>query len=216
MCSSDLFLAAILVGTLLLVYFGIKENALERVHPSKSPEVLSNRASEFIAKIGYPAKPVDREWDFAYNSDFIEYVSSHDKPHADWSKLPYQRPELLSFWYRQSQKNLIADKFWNNGIPGVVSFDDPPMITSGMVDVWTDDEGRLGWFQAIPDEKEEPPASGTTGNGEIKKPDWSALFAAAEIDPTQLKSVPSSWNSLAASDYREAWEIGRASCRERV
>ncbi|MBV9886475.1 MAG: serine/threonine protein kinase [Acidobacteria bacterium] len=200
------FLAAILVGTLLLLYFGIKENALERVHPSKSPEVLSNRASELIAKIGYPGKLVDREWGFGYNSDFIEYASTHDKPHADWTKLPYQRPELLSFWYRQSRKNLIADNFWGSGIPGVVTFDDPPMITSGMIDIWTDDEGRLGWFQAIPDEKEEPPASGGSANGEIKKPDWSALFAAAEIDPAVLKSVPSSWNSLAASDYREAWD----------
>ena len=41
-------------------------------------------------------------------------------------------------------------------IPGVVTFDDPPMITSGMVDIWMDDEGRLGWFQAIPDEKRRP------------------------------------------------------------
>jgi hypothetical protein len=200
------FLAAILVGTLLLVYFGIKENALERVHPSKSPEVLSNRAAELIAKIGYPGKPMDREWGFSYNGDFIDYASSHDKPHADWSKLPYQRPELLSFWYRQSRKYLIADRFWGNGVPGVVTFDDPPLITSGMIDIWTDDEGRLGWFQAIPDEKEEAPASGTNANGEIKKPDWGVLFAAAEIDPTQLKSGPSTWNSLAASDYREAWD----------
>jgi len=200
------FLAAILVGTLLLLYFGIKENALERVHPSKSPEVLSNRASELIAKIGYPGKPVDRDWGFGYNSDFIQYVSTHDKPHADWSKLPYQRPELLSFWYRQSRKNLTPDRFWGNGVPGVVTFDDPPMITSGMVDVWMDDEGRLGWFQAIPDEKEEPPPPGANANGEIKKPDWSVLFAAAEIDPAQLKDVPSTWNSLAASDYREAWD----------
>src|SRR5579863_9087349 len=200
------FLAAILVGTLLLVYFGIKENALERAHPNKSPEVLSNRAAELIAKIGYPGKPVDREWDFSYNSDFIDYASKNDKPHPDWSKLPYQRPELLSFWYRQSRKNLIANNFWGSGVPGVVTFDDPPMITSGMIDVWTDDEGRLGWFQAIPDEKETLAASETNANGEIKKPDWTALFAAAEIDPAQLKSVPSSWNSLAASDYREAWD----------
>src|ERR1700722_14927990 len=200
------FLAAILVGTLMLIYFGIKENALERVHPSKSPEVLSNHASELIAKIGYPGKPVDKEWGFGYNTDFINYASTHDKPHADWSKLPYQRPELLSFWYRQSQKTLIPDRFWGNGVPGVVTFDDPPLITSGMIDLWTDDEGRLGWFQAIPDEKEEPAAPGANANGEIKKPDWTALFAAAEIDPPQLKSVPSSWNSLAASDYREAWD----------
>jgi Protein kinase domain/zinc-ribbon domain len=200
------FLAAILVGTLLLVYFGIKENALERVHPSKSPEVLSNRAQELVAKIGYAGKPADREWGFGYNSDFIQYASTNDKPHADWSKLPYQRPELLSFWYRQSKKEFIPDNFWGNGIPGVVTFDDPPLITSGMVDIWMDDEGRLGWFQAIPDEKEEAPASGTNATGEVKKPDWGALFAAADIDPSQLKSAPSTWNSLAASDYREAWD----------
>jgi hypothetical protein len=202
------FLAATLLGTLLLLYFGVKENAVERVHPRKSPEVLSNRAEELIAKIGYRERPVDRGRGFGANSDFIEWVGTHDRPHPDWSKLPFQRPELLSFWYRQSEKNLIADNFWGNGVPGVVTFDDPPMITSGMVDVWMDDEGKLGWFQAIPDEKEEAAASGSGANAtsEIKKPDWGVLFAAADIDPTQLKSVPSTWNSLAASDYREAWD----------
>jgi hypothetical protein len=200
------FLTAALAGILLLLYFGVKETAVERVHPEKSPEVLSNHASEIIAKIGYPERPADRESGFSYNTDFIEYVSTHDKPHADWSKLPYQRPELLSFWYRQSKKELVADGFWGNGIPGVVTFDDPPLVTSGMVDVWMDDQGRLGWFQAIPDEKEEGSGSGPIAGNEIKKPDWSVLFSAAEIDPAQLKSTPSTWNSLAASDYREAWD----------
>ena len=204
------FLVATLIGTLLLLYFGVKENAVDRVHPRKSPEVLSNRAEELIAKIGYAERPVDRGWGFGINSDFIEWVGKNDKPHPDWSNLPSQRPELLSFWYRQSEKILIPDKFWGNGIPGVVTFNDPPLITSGMVDVWMDDEGRLGWFQAIPDEKEEAPAaapaSGVNANGEIKKPDWAALFAAADIDPSQLKNAPSTWNSLASSDYREAWD----------
>jgi hypothetical protein len=204
------FLAAILAGTLLLLYFGVKENAVERVHPRKSPEVLSNRAEELVAKIGYPERPVDRNWGFGVDSDFVEWVGKNDKPHPDWAKLPYQRPELLSFWYRQSEKILIPDGFWGNAIPGVVTYDDPPMITSVMVDVWMDDEGRLGWFQAIPDEKEEAPASasaaGVTAINEIKKPDWGVLFAAAEIDSSQLKSAPSTWNSLAASDYREAWD----------
>jgi serine/threonine protein kinase len=200
------FLAATLVGILLLFYFGIKENAIERVHPRRSPEVLSNKASELTAKIGYPERPVDREWGFAIDSDFISWVSEHDKPHADWNKVPYQRPELLSFWYRQSRKNLIPDGFWGNGIPGVVTSEDPPLITSGMVDIWMDDDGRLSWFQAIPDEKEDAPASGVNASSEIKKADWGPLFAAAELDPAELKSVPSTWNSLAASDYREAWD----------
>jgi serine/threonine-protein kinase len=211
------FLAATLIGTLLLLYFGVKENAVERVHPHKSPEVLSNRAEELIAKIGYPERPVDRGWGFGVNSDFVEWVGKNDKPHPDWAKLPYQRPELLSFWYRQSEKILIPDRFWGNAIPGVVTYDDPPMITSGMVDIWMDDEGRLGWFQAIPDEKEAPAsadasapgtnnASASNAASEIKKPDWGVLFAAAEIDSSQLKSAPSTWNSLAASDYREAWD----------
>ncbi len=51
------FLAATLLGTLLLLYFGVKENAVERVHPRKSPEVLSNRAEELIAKIRLSGTP---------------------------------------------------------------------------------------------------------------------------------------------------------------
>jgi hypothetical protein len=83
--------------------------------------------------------------------------------------------------------------------PGIVTPTVPPPVTSGMANVVLDPKGRLLAFQVIPPEKEDAPRAPTT-------PDWQPLFAAAELDPAQLRPVTPAWASLAASDVRAAWE----------
>src|SRR6266403_1894013 len=43
-------LAALLLGALLFVYIGVKEDALETLHPSKPSEVLAHQAQEILAR----------------------------------------------------------------------------------------------------------------------------------------------------------------------
>jgi serine/threonine protein kinase len=197
-------LFALLLGTIFFVYMGVKESGLERLDPSKSPEVLASKASEILARLGYPDRPVDKAFGFAEDTDLLSYVKQNDKPRPDWSQVLTLRPMLLNFWYRQSPRELVAEGVWGGGLtPGVVTFDDPAPTLSGMITMWLDADGRLQWLQALPPQLE---PSESAAQQPAHGADWSALFAAAEIDPTQLHSVAPTWNSLAAADERKAWD----------
>jgi hypothetical protein len=182
---------------------GVKENGLERLHPAKSPEVLASNAGEILARLGYPDRPVDRAFGFSEDNDLSNYIARNDKP-PDWKQALTQRPMLLNFWYRQSPSEMVAEGVWAGGLtPGVVTFDDPAPTLSGMITVWLDAEGRLQWLQALPPQVD---TSASAAQQPAHAADWSALFAAAEIDPSQLHSVAPTWNSLAAADERKAWD----------
>jgi len=67
-----------------------------------------------------------------------------------------------------------------------------------MVNVKLDAKGRLIYLQAIPPQKESPSA-------QVVPPDWSPLFAAAELDVSRLQPAQPEWTSLGAADTRAAW-----------
>jgi serine/threonine protein kinase len=197
-------LAAVLLGIVFLTYIGVKESGLERLHPEHPPEVMNHRAQEIIAKLGYPTRGGDRAGEFSYDTDLLSYFSKNGGPRPDWDLILSQRPTLLNYWYRQSPTAMISEGWWNAMTPGVVGFDEPPPILSGMITVWMDAEGRLLWFQAIPQEVEANTPAAAENSAHTM--DWSSLFAAAEIDPKQLHQAASRWNSLAAADTRDAWD----------
>ncbi len=193
-------LAAVLLGTVLFAYVGIKENGLERIHPSKSPEILASKAREILVKLGYAEPPADKVGGFSFDGDLLAYLEKNSKSQPSWNELLPERPQLLQFWYREDPRGMTPNGFWNNSLtPGVVTFDDPPPILSGMINVKLDSEGRLTYFQAIPPERDDHPPT-------PHPVDWSALFAAAEIDPAQLRAATPSWATLASTDTRQAWD----------
>jgi hypothetical protein len=197
-------LFAVLMGTVFLFYMGVKESGLERLHPAKSPEVLASKAGEILGRLGYPDRPIDRAFGFGEDDDFLNYVARNDKPRPHWSQVLSQRPMVLNFWYRQSPREMVAEGVWGGGLtPGVVEFNDPAPTLSGMATLWMDAEGRLQWLQAIPPQVQ---SGAATTEAPGHPADWSALFTAAEIDPSQLHPVPPTWNSLAAADERKAWD----------
>src|SRR5262249_55543967 len=106
---------------------------------------------------------------------------------------------------RQSPKGMVAFEFDDNlRTPGVVRENDPPTVTSGMVNVELDPQGRLTYFQAIPEEK-------LITSADAAKPqiaaafDWSVLFIAADLDLSKFQPTAPAWNTLAASDAHGAW-----------
>jgi hypothetical protein len=196
-------LFAVLLGTIFLVYMGVKENGLERLHPGKSPEILASKAGEILARLGYAEQPADKAFGFSEDNDLSNYIARNDKA-PDWKQALAQRPMLLNFWYRQSPSEMVAEGVWGGGLtPGVVRFDDPAPTMSGMITVWLDAEGRLQWLQALPPQVE---TSVSAAQQPAHGADWTALFAAAEIDPTQFHAVAPTWNALAAADERKAWD----------
>src|ERR1700722_3167076 len=203
-------LAAVLLGLALVTYFSIHYSALEKMSLELTPEVLTQKSHEIIARLGYEVRPADNAHSLRYDGDFQDYVEKNDKP-PHWDEVLAARPTLLQYWYRQSPDSLVANDFMDNLLtPGIVTRNDPPTVLSGMIDLELDPQGRLTYFQAIPpqrqpeqkdDSKKEIAASSATA----VPFDWDVLFSAAGLDPSKLQPAQPSWTSLAASDTRVAW-----------
>jgi len=192
-------LAAVLAGLVLISYLAVRYNGLAKMQLELTPEVLTQKSRDIIARLGYTDRPEDSASDIYYQSDFQEYVENNDKPRPNWDTVLAARPSLLGFWYRQSPDDMMAEGFRDQLMnPGIVTRNDPPQVLSGMINVELDPQGQLTYFQAIPPQEENsaaPPANFA----------WSVAFAAAGLDPTKFQKAEPAWNSLADSDARVAW-----------
>jgi serine/threonine-protein kinase len=191
-------LAAVLLGLAAVAFIGLKVSGLQLMNGLLPPEVLDQKAREIIGQLGYSAPAADHAAMYSFNTDFTDYVHEHFRPRPDWSKVLAQRPQVLIYLYRQSPVDLEPDGYHKFLVPGVVTFDDPAPTQSGMINLTLDAQGRLSYWQAIPDELEPDP---TPAQGV----DWKPLFAAAGLDPAQFQSAAPTRLSLAAFDERAAW-----------
>ncbi len=191
-------LAVVILGLAVVVFIGLKVSGLQLMSGVLPPEVLNQKARETLEKLGYSSSAADRAAMYSYDTDFTDYVHEHSKPRPNWPKVLAQRPQALTYWYRQSPVYLEPDRFQTFMTPGVVTFDDPPAIQSGMINMVVDAQGRLSYLQAIPEEVESNPP-------DADRVDWKPVFAAAGLDPSLLKPAEPNRLSLAAFDERAAW-----------
>jgi serine/threonine protein kinase len=193
-------LAAILIGLAGAVYLSIRNNGLDKMGADLPPEVLTQKAHETIARLGYEGRPADSVFDFDYDINFVEYVEKNDKPRPQWDQILKARPSVLQYWYRESPEAMIATGFRDYLLtPGIVSQRDPAPTLSGMIRLQLDVRGRLVAFEAIPPEKADPPAAAAPPS------DWKILFNEAGLDLSQFQTAQPTWNSLASPDTRAAW-----------
>lgn len=199
----NLALACLLTVIALIAactFLGYRESGIRRIHPQRSPELLSQKAKEIISALGYPDQANDSASGFTYDFSYLGYLDKKDKLGAAWNEVLTGRAPVLLFWFRQSPKELVPEDPWSISLtPGVVTFNDPQQTFSGMVNVQLDVNGRLLYFQAIPPEREEGP-------GRAMSPDWQPLFTAAGLDLADFQSASPTWNSLASADSRAAWD----------
>jgi serine/threonine protein kinase len=189
----------VLLGLAVGTYLTIRYSAIEKMHLEQTPEVLAHRAREIVTQLGYPEKPADTAFGFDYDTDFRDSVEKESKPAVNWDEVMAGRPTTLQFWYRQSPDLLGPEGYRNNLlIPGIVTENDPPTALSSMINVKLDAKGRLIYMQAIPPQKDASPPS-------TEPPDWSALFSAAEVDPSKLQPAQPEWTALGIADARAAW-----------
>lgn len=186
------YLAAFLIGLALVAFLSDKVQLHRYVPLDKSPDVLADRASTMIKRFGYADAARDRVYGFTRNSGYLQYVGEHDHSASRWQALAAGRPWGVLFWYRQSPQRLQPSNYWD------VSFNDPPLSESGMVSLMLDTEGRLVDFFCFP-----PMIDASSAPVSF---DWSGLFAAAELDIANFKSVESQWVPPVAYDQRAAWE----------
>jgi serine/threonine-protein kinase len=191
-------LAGVVVGLALVFFLSVKISGLELMRGLLPPQVLQQKAREFIDQFGYSSDAVDHAAMYDYDTDFTDYVHEHAKPKPDWPRVMTERPQVLRYLYRQSPMYLSPKRFSMLTMPGAPTFDDPPPIQSGMINLILDTRGRLSYFQAIPDEIQ----SDTSREQPV---DWKPLFTAAGLDPAQFQSSAPTHLSLAAFDQRAAW-----------
>ena len=190
---------ALMLALALVVYLDLRYSGIDKMHLELTPEVLTQKAREIAARLGYPERALDSAADLQYDGDLQDYFETKEKPRPDWPTLLLSRPSLLRFWYRQSPDTLFADQFRDQSLnPGIVARDDPPTTLSGMINLELDPQGRLVYFQAIPQQKDDAAA-------QTPPFDWNVLFSAAQLDPTKFQKTEPAWNSLASSDTRMAW-----------
>src|SRR5581483_8336583 len=170
-------LAGVLVGLAFAIGLSVLYNGYDRMNREMAPEVLTEKAHEVIARLGYEGKPADSAYDLDIDGDFQDAVLRG-------------RPSLLMYWYRQSPDTMSPNEFRDNLLtPAVISETDPPNTLSGMINVHLDPQGRLTFFQAIPAEKLDankqipnaPTAPAATPF------DWNIVFNAAGLDPSKLQ-----------------------------
>jgi serine/threonine protein kinase len=191
--TSCVLVAFILVALAALVVTSGHVNVLHRMPFEKPPAVLEQNARDFIQKLGYTDRPVDRAYGFNWDVDYQKYAGQRENRSAFEAQLSEGQPPLVYFWYRQSP-NYLETK----SIQEPVSEVDPPQDTSGMLSLRLDPQGRLIHFSHV------SPTTETTSETP-HAPDSTTLFAAVGIDADRFHSTEPQWNPGVTFDSRAAW-----------
>jgi hypothetical protein len=168
--------------------------AYDMLPMQKPPEVLRQRAIEIAERFGYSRDPVDHASGFRLDLEFLQYIRKNESSRERWNQLKNGRPSVVRYWYRQAQHYMIPFS------ESVISPEDPPVTKTGMVLMSIDTEGRLFFFEVVPEESAEP---------QNKEPfDWSALFREAGLDMTQFAASRPQKIPLQVYDEQMSW-IGK-------
>jgi hypothetical protein len=163
----------------------------------KPPEVLAERARETLARFGYAQRPADRASGFEVDLEHLRYLQTHDPSRSHWSRL---EPSFLRFWYRESPQPLESWRYpFQYGNVSRISPADPPFDLAGMTLVGLDSRGRLTELVVVPPSVAEAVSAPT-------EPDWMALLARADFDPSAWKTATPERNPPVYADARAAWE----------
>lgn len=187
-------LVVALAGVAMIVFAAI---ASMKVAPqntvlfTKSPEVLSERANEVRAALGYPDQPVESQYRYHYEPTYFDYLGLNSPPEA-WAKMSTGQPMIMVFRERQSPQ------YFDVLLSGNGEWQFESQTKPGMRSIWLDTRGRLVEFSAVPPRYVETSSPG--------QPDWGAAFAAAGLDPARFTETTPVWTPLVASDTRKAWQ----------
>ena len=186
---------SVAVGLFAFIVFfsgSVKHN--ERIPLEKSPEVLAERASTILRKIGYPNTAVDTDFGFDANLDYYSYASRNGSDPNRWEKMRSGQPAVIYFWHRTSPRYLEP------GQTASVAPDDPPNDVAGMTRVILDPLGRLLEFQAVPPQVR----SETAFSGETN---WADFFTEAGMDIRNYRnSGVTNWTPPVFADASGSWE----------
>lgn len=188
-------LACMIGGIVLLAiytYGAMKVAPHNRIPFNKSPEVLSERANEIAARLGYSEPSAETFYRFYYELSYFDYAMQHSSAET-WNKISSGQPLVVIFGERQSPR------YFKTLVQGNGERFFAPLPEGGMKTIWLDTRGRLVEFSAGPPQFTDNPKTQTPT-------DWSPAFSAAEFDQSKFKETTPRWTPSVNSDSRMAWE----------
>lgn len=182
--------AILMIG--IILFASMKLGPQNRIPFTKSSEVLAERTSEIISKLGYTDEPVERLYRFYYDDTYERYVRKNPSP-ENWEKISSGQPLMFAFGEQQSPRYfdvvMMGSGFWKFF----------PQTTGGMKTISLDTRGRLVEFSAVPPQFTESLNTQTNA-------DFTPAFSAAELDLSKFKETAPNWTPSVATDTRKAWE----------
>jgi serine/threonine-protein kinase len=167
---------------------------------NKSPEVLKENAIKTAETLGYPETPNDSAFGFSADEAYYWHLVTTREPTV-WQMVTLSQPSVIQFWYRTSSTTLLPfDDVY-------VTEDDPPNTTGGMVLINTDPEGKLAYFEAVPQQvmKVETTSNPNTAEEMIGPAKFDLLFESAGLDINKFQTTTPEWTPPHAFDARGAW-----------
>jgi serine/threonine-protein kinase len=190
-------LAGIIISVIAVILMGAQTMLYRRVPLEKPPDALAERARNILQSVGYPEPPVDTAMGFYDGNEFLRYITEHDKSKKRWDNLD---TDAFVFWYRGSPRPLEShDAFSSAPRLGFVWTDAPPLDVSGMTLVRLNPLGRLTQLIVVPPQVEKPAGAAASSA------DWTPLFSAAGLDPSNWTPTHSTWTPPVYADARAAW-----------
>jgi len=162
----------------------------------KPPEVLADRAGEILKELGHTGSVADRAYGFGTDADYLDFIKKQKNVPNRWDQLRRNRPPAMLFWYRQSPRPLIPPPSVDH-----VTLRYPPFSMPGMATIELDPAGRLQYLAVLPPDYEPEPETHTPAD----PPDWSLLFARADLDQAAFTPTEPQWNPDMYCDQRAAW-----------
>jgi hypothetical protein len=184
-------LAAVATGLILIVFLSQHSSLANLLPIVKSPEVLSERARQIAAKLGYANSPADEGYWFDLDPAYYGYSSRIPAP-LRYRGLADEFPFPLEFWYRQSPYALKTH------YPFTVTATNPVSFYSGEWRVGMDSAARVNYFAAIGPQED--------ATADQRTLDWQTLFTAADLDLQQSHALEAKRLPDVPSDKSFAWE----------
>jgi hypothetical protein len=193
-----ILLAGALVAMSVVVVLTPYTTLLGRAPIERSPEVLEDRAHDFLRRIGYADSRADSTQWFLLDLDFLRYGAQHIPSTRRFSELGTIEPGPMDFWYRSSPKPLVA-----LDPSGTITSSDPPYEVSGMTTLEMDSHGHLLQLLVVPPQVDD-------SNGSWPEPNWSICFAEAGLDMSRFSLAGSKWLPPVPFDKLFDWESTQA------
>ena len=194
------WLAAVLVGLLVVLMMATGNSALSKLPLGDPPEVTRFKVRQMLERLGHTAPVADAAFGYQWNQGYLDWIAEHDRTPRRWDGLA-KGHMLLASWHRTSPSPMVPLRFLGGRLieGGNVRQSDPPSDRAGMTLAMVDARGRLMHLEVVPSQLE------AESRREAPAIDWKPVLAETGVDQSTLATVEPRWVPSVYADQRAAW-----------